>query len=123
MNVVFLFIAVIVFSVFLPATASANHSWGSCHWVRTADPFTLKLGDNLSGIWDLILVTTSTDWSKSTVLDTAIVPGGTKARNCRPTLGRVEICNSKYGYNGWLGLAQIWVNSNLHIVQGVTKVN
>lgn len=119
----FLIFAAIVFSVLLPVTASANHSWGGYHWARTSNPFNLKLGDNLSSVWDPILSTTSTDWSKSTVLDTTIVPGGTKARNCRATSGRVEVCNSKYGNNGWLGLAQIWVNSNLHIVQGVTKVN
>ncbi|MBI4038118.1 hypothetical protein HY387_00485 [Candidatus Daviesbacteria bacterium] len=119
----FLFVAAIVLSVFLPATASASHSWGGYHWARTVNPFNLKLGDNLSSVWDPILATTSFDWSLSSVLDTTIVPGGTKARNCRATSGRVEVCNSNYGNNGWLGLAQIWVNSNLHIVQGVTKVN
>ena len=29
--------------------AVANHSWGNYHWARTANPFTLKLGDNVSG--------------------------------------------------------------------------
>lgn len=118
----FLFVAAIVFSVFLPTTASANHSWGGYHWARTANPFNLKLGDNLSSVWDPILSTTSSDWTVSSVLDTSIVAGGTKARNCRPTLGRVEVCNSTYGSNGWLGIAQIWV-SGTHIAQGITKVN
>lgn len=119
----FLFVAATVFGVLLPSTALATHSWGGYHWARTANPFTLKLGDNVSGVWDPILATTSSDWSLSSVLDTTVVPGGTKARNCRATSGRVEVCNSNYGNNGWLGLAQIWVSSNLHIVQGVTKVN
>jgi hypothetical protein len=34
----------------------------------------------------------------------------------------VEICNSKYGNNGWLGIASIWASGN-HIVQGTVKVN
>ncbi|MBI2337739.1 hypothetical protein HYU95_01005 [Candidatus Daviesbacteria bacterium] len=118
----FLFIASIVFSIFLSSTALANHSWGGYHWARTANPFTVKLGNNVSSVWNPILSTTFNDWSQSTVLDTTIVNGGTKARNCRPTLGRVEVCNAKYGNNGWLGIAQIWA-SGLHIVQGITKVN
>lgn len=119
---VLLFIAAIFFGAFYPSETLANHSWGGYHWARTANPFTLKLGDNVSGVWDSILGTTSSDWSVSSVLNTSIVAGGTKPRNCRATLGRVEVCNSKYGSNGWLGLAQIWV-SVPHIVQGTTKVN
>ena len=102
--------------------ASATHSWGSYHWARTANPFNLKLGDNVSSAWDSYLATTSVDWSKSTVLDTTIVAGGTTARRCKPTSGQVAVCNSTYGNNGWLGLAQIWI-SGTHITQGAVKVN
>ncbi|MEK7572901.1 MAG: hypothetical protein AAB531_00595 [Patescibacteria group bacterium] len=113
---------VLLFSAFFVPVVQANHSWGGYHWGRTSNPFTLKLGDNLSSSWDPYLGTTSSDWSVSSVLDTAIVLGGTSARRCRPTSGRVEVCNNKYGSNGWLGLAQIWVSGS-HITQGVTKVN
>jgi hypothetical protein len=106
---------------FAPA-AQANHSWGKYHWARTSNPFMLKLGDNVSTAWDRYLGTTSSDWSASSVLDTQIVTGGTSPTTCRPTLGRVEVCNYTYGQNGWLGVAQIWI-SRRHIVQGVTKVN
>src|SRR5215216_6945486 len=51
-----------------------------------------------------------------------IVAGQAKSKNCRPTSGRVEVCNGAYGNNGWLGIAQIWV-SGKHITQGTTKVN
>lgn len=116
-------IAIVAFFLTAFATnANANHSWGSYHWARLSNPFTLKLGDNLSSNWDPFLITTSSDWSISSVLDTTIVAGLTTARRCRPSNGRVEVCNYKYGNNGWLGLAQIWVNGN-HITQGVTKVN
>ena len=102
--------------------AFATHSWGPYHWARTANPFTLKLGDNVSATWDAHLATTSNDWNVSTVLDTTIVAGQSKG-NCKPTSGRVEVCNKAYGFNGWLGLAQIWINSATHITQGVVKVN
>jgi hypothetical protein len=32
------------------------------------------------------------------------------------------VCNWKYGNNGWLGLAQIWISGG-HITQGVSKNN
>ena len=104
-------------------TASANHSWGDYHWARTANPFTLQIGDNVSLQWDASLGTTSGDWSQSSVLDTKIVAGGTATdvRKCRATSGRVEVCNAKYGNNGWLGVASIWVNVN-HITKGTVKV-
>ena len=43
--------------------ANANHSWSGYHWARTANPFTLKLGDNVSSAWDASLAQTSSDWS------------------------------------------------------------
>ncbi|MDO8657408.1 MAG: hypothetical protein Q7K55_01610 [Candidatus Levybacteria bacterium] len=119
------FLLIIGVGLFLTAFTTdvvANHSWGDYHWARISNPFTLKLGDNLSTSWDPYLAITSIDWSISSVLDTTIVTGGTNPRNCRATSGRVEVCNNKYGNNGWLGLAQIWASGS-HIVQGVTKVN
>jgi hypothetical protein len=105
-----------------PAIASASHSWGGYHWARTQNPFTLKLGDNVSNAWDAYLSEASSDWSSSIVLDTTIVAGGTKSKPCRPSSGRVEVCSAMYGNTGWLGLAQIWVGRG-HITQGLTKVN
>lgn len=101
--------------------ANATHSWGSYHWARKSNPFTLKLGDNVSSVWDSYLATASSHWSQSSVLDTTVVIGQAKA-NCRPTSGRIEVCSKTYGNNGWLGLAQIWVSGS-HITQGTTKLN
>lgn len=103
-------------------SVSANHSWGNYHWARGANPFTLKLGDNLSANWDAQLISASADWSTSAVLDTVIVPGSTNPKNCRAVPGRIEICNSKYGNNGWLGIASIWASGE-HITQGTVKMN
>jgi len=104
------------------SVASATHSWNGFHWGRTANPFTLELGDNVSAAWDGYLGTTASDWSVSGVLDTVVRSGNTKPGVCKPTNGRVEVCNSTYGRNGWLGVAQVWV-SGVHIVQGAVKVN
>jgi len=102
--------------------AVASHSWGNFHWARTTNPFTLKLGDNVDSKWDVYLATTSNDWSTSSVLDTNVVAGSTTPKACKATSGRVEVCNSKYGKNGWLGVATIWASVD-HITQGTVKVN
>jgi hypothetical protein len=104
------------------SVASANHAWGNYHWARTANPFTVELGDKMSSSWDPLLAQASSDWSKSAVLDTTVVPAHAKGK-CKATVGRVEVCNGYYGFNGWLGLAQIWVTSSGHITQGITKMN
>ena len=107
------------------SVASANHSWdgpyGTYHWARTTPIFSLQLGDNVSSTWDNYLTTASNDWSISDILDTQVV-AGKGGKNCKTTLGRAEICNAKYGRNGWLGIAQIWA-SREHIVQGLVKMN
>ena len=116
--VVFLFVLALA-----AVPAFASHQWGSYHWARQSNPFTLKLGNNLTAPWPSILSTTSSDWSKSTVLDTTIVAGGTGGqKRCPATLGRVEECNAKYGQNGWLGVASIWASGS-HITKGTVKLN
>ena len=109
----------------MPFSVGASHSWGSYHWARMSNPFTLKLGDNVSSVWDPILVTTSNDWTQSSVLNTTIVAGSVSSKalkRCPATSGRVEVCNTTYGNNGWLGVAQIWASGD-HITQGTVKLN
>ncbi len=103
-------------------TASASHAWGNYHWAHTVSPFTLKLGDNVSTTWDSHLAGASADWSVSDVLDTTVVSGSSNPRNCRATAGMVQVCDYKYGNNGWLGIASVWANGN-HITQGTVKMN
>jgi hypothetical protein len=102
--------------------AQATHSWNGYHWARTSNPFTLQLGDDVSSTWKGYLATTASDWSISTVLDTVVALGKATARTCKATKGRVEVCSEKYGFTGWLGVAQVWVSGS-HIVQGTVKVN
>lgn len=117
------FIAIFVTFFSFSNIASANHIWGGYHWARATSPLILNLGDNVNTAWDISLSTGSRDWNaSSTILNTAVVAGKVDPRKCRPTLGRVEVCNSRYGNNGWLGIASIWVNGN-HITQGTVKMN
>ena len=106
------------------SNVSATHSWNGYHWARIANPFTVKLGDNLtSDAWKATLARASSDWSSSDVLNAPVVAGQSKGRNCRPTSGRVEVCNGAYGNNGWLGIASISVTGGTHITQGTVRLN
>ncbi len=114
----------------LPLAAQATHSWGGYHWARTTPQFTLKLGDNLSAAdWKSYLSKSSSDWNSpqlfgatSTPLLTAIVAGQAN-RRCSMVAGTTQVCNSKYGSNGWLGLASINITGGVHITQGSAKMN
>lgn len=110
--------------------APASHSWGGYHWARTAPQFTLKLGDNLtSANWKSLLAAASADWNDpqafgatSTPVLTTVV-AGQSTKQCRMVPGTTQVCNSKYGQNGWLGLASINITGGTHITQGSAKMN
>ena len=127
----------VAMSAVVAAPASANHTWGSYHWARTANPFTLSVGDNVSAAWDSYLGVVSGDWSSQAQdgsLDSVlgitirnpvrpqVVGGSTDPKKCRPKAGRIEVCDATYGRNGWLGLASIWASGS-HITQATTKLN
>ena len=71
--------------------------------------------------WDGHLRTAVRDWSADTAgnpLNATVVAGAAKGRQCKPTAGRVEVCNGRYGTTGWSGIATIWIGSGGHITQG-----
>ena len=116
-----------IFAVVGPA--SADHSWGSYHWARQSNPFTLKVNAVLTGAWPGIVANSVGEWDQSQVIDFAktssgsyLFPGTTSAKQCNPTAGQIVVCNATYGQRGWLGIASIWANGN-HITQGTTKLN
>jgi hypothetical protein len=116
-------LAILGFSIAsFPFQVYAEHSWGNYHWARTSNSFTLKLGDNLSDSWKTYLNTTSSSWNVSEILETTVVIGSTTAKRCAAVSGRVEVCNAKYGNNGWLGIAGISVSGS-HITKGYVKLN
>ena len=106
------------------APAAASHSWGGYHWGVTSTPFTLQLDNNLTTAgWRSIGATSAGEWSTgSSVLDAPLGVPQSDNKRCKASAGRVEVCNSTYGRNGWLGLAQIWLSGS-HITQGTAKMN
>ena len=119
--------AVAALGLALPSTAPASHSWSNYHWGRTSQPFTLKLVDSVSSSWDSYLSKAVSDWSVPVVSGVPDVLNITKetgvvTKNCKGTSGKSQVCNGNYGYNGWLGLAQIWVSTS-HITKAIAKMN
>lgn len=119
----FVFVSLAVLLTLTAAPAGATHAWSTYHWAHTSNPFTLNLGDNVTSQWDAYLSEASADWTNSSVLNTTIVAGSVKnVKQCTPQNGRIEVCNSKYGNNGWLGIAGIYLTGG-HIFKAYTKVN
>ena len=83
------------------------------------------LGDNVdhSKRWGTYLSTASSDWTKLTIIGTAVAAGSTTPRTRRPSTGSVEVCSASYGRTGWLGLASISITGGTHITQGTVKQN
>lgn len=109
----------------------ASHSWGGYHWARTTPQFTLQLGDNLtSSSWKGHLSQSAINWNSpeavgasSTPLLSAVVSGKSSSRRCAMREGTTQVCNDRYGKNGWLGLASIYIINGEHIIQGSAKMN
>jgi hypothetical protein len=107
----------------------ANHSWGGYHWAG-GSLRAINVGDNVSGAWDAYLTEAIDDWNHPGTFGWNDAPviylqpsgGGTNPKNCRPTAGRIEVCNSSYGKTNWLGIATVWINGG-HITQATTKLN
>lgn len=115
---------VLLLFVLLASTSivKADHSWGGYHWARQSNPFTLRLGDNVTSVWDGYLGQASADWSRANEFDTVIVPGSVSPKRCNIVSGMVQVCNERYGRTGWLGVAGISVSGG-HITGGYVKLN
>lgn len=117
-------LAMLVGVMLFPTGADANHSWGGYHWARQANPFTLKLGNNLTTAdWRSHLSSSAANWNAlNTAVQTTIV-AGTSNKRCAMVAGTTQVCNGTYGQNGWLGLASINITGGVHITQGSAKMN
>lgn len=111
------------------AISSASHSWGNYHWARMSNPFTLKVGDNVTSAWDPYLDQAIIDWNADfsptdlqTVLTLTEEAGVVSPKTCKPVTGKIQVCNAKYGRNGWLGIAGIYASGD-HITKGYVKLN
>ena len=115
-----LFAAGVVFAS--TGIANASHAWGNYHWARTANPFALQVESDVGSTWTAHLNTAISDWTASTVLDLNKVDQANTKPNCSGISGKVRVCDRSYGFNGWLGVAQIWISGD-HIVAGTVKLN
>lgn len=107
----------------LAGPAIAGHRWSTYHWNRTSAEITPPVERALSGAWldydDRVVA----DWNTSRYINSALRDAsGVNPKTCRAQAGKILVCNAKYGFNGWLGIASIWL-SNGHISQGTTKLN
>ena len=119
-------VLVAVFALGGAGIAAASHSWGSYHWARTSNSFTIKVVDSVTSSWGTPLSTAVLDWSASSVLNAVNEAGSdswTARFNCSMPKGKIRACNYSYGNTGWLGIAQIVVNSTNHITKGRVAVN
>lgn len=110
----------------LSPAADASHSWNGYHWARAANPFTLKVVDSVTPVWDNTFNNALNMWAQSTVLDLTVAGSDDSSktrRRCPAIQGQIRVCNDAYGKNGWLGLATIGLDSNGHIDQGTAKMN
>ena len=115
-------------------TAFASHSWSIYHWKKVGGELAVPVGDNVSTKWDAYLQQAMNGgprvgaggngegWNASSVIQGSIVTGTTNPKNCKAVSGTIQVCNSRYGFTGWLGIAQIWLADG-HIIQGITKLN
>jgi hypothetical protein len=118
-NLLFQSVAIAVAIGAVPALAT--HAWDGLHWARVTN-LNIRLADNVSSTWDPYLATASSDWTRAEKIDTPVIQGYRNPYYCNPTYGRVEVCNYRYGYTGWLGIAQVWTSYG-HIVQGIVALN
>ncbi|MEJ2175885.1 MAG: hypothetical protein P8Y76_13520, partial [bacterium] len=93
-------------SVAVPTMATADHSWSTYHWARTANPFTLKVTDSVTSEWQYALEESLARWSQSTVLENSIAgtdEGARTRKRCSAISGQLRVCTDAYGQQGWLG--------------------
>ena len=115
--------------------AGASNSWNGYHWAGTASgdkglPAQVTVRNHLDTAWSPVLTPVSTDWNASAVIQHTVVNGTVGAGQCAlpaapPAAAdyEVDVCNGAYGENGWLGIAEIWVDASGHILTGAVRVN
>lgn len=109
----------------IPAAAIANHSWGSYHWARSANPLQLRIERQITSKWESAFYTAVSDWDQSNVLALTAAGSntGVSSRKCTAITGKALVCNDHYGQRGWLGIASIWADGQSHITKATTKLN
>lgn len=112
-------------AAFTGTAVQADHSWNNYHWARTANPFTLKVVNSTTAEWATAFNGSLNGWSVDPInLTVAATQNDSKTRKrCGMVRGQMRVCNATYGFNGWLGLATIGLDSQGHIDRGTAKLN
>lgn len=116
------------------AVLIASHSWGNYHWARTTTSFNLTVVNSTTTDWDPYVeravgyvTPAGNDWTASVAINMIQDLNGSTSdkdrRQCSAPSGALRICNLAYGFNGWLGIAGISIDTTGHIVSGYTKLN
>lgn len=119
-------VAVVSALAVMSVPAHATHAWSTYHWARTANPMPLQVVDSVSSFWQFEFETALYEWNQSSALDMLVTSAddlNKTRKRCSAVSGQMRVCNASYGYNGWLGLASINIDSNGHITQGTAKMN
>jgi hypothetical protein len=117
------FLSLTILAVFLAVPALAAHRWSTYHWSKGAGEITPPVTMNLSGSWPNYASRVMSDWNASTVIASPWSYGAiSNVKRCTSATGKIEVCNARYGQNGWLGIAGISLSGG-HIVKGYTKLN
>ncbi len=111
----------------MSVSAYATHSWSTYHWASKVSPIPLKVIDSVSSNWQFEFDKSLVEWNdKFATLKMAVasaIDDSKTRRQCSTVSGQMRVCNAAYGFNGWLGLASINIDSSGHITQGIAKMN
>ena len=118
----------LIFCGLIAGDARAGHDWNNYHWANKNTAILLKVVNSTTRDWPL--TQTLDKWSASLGYTQVFTFGidrddtSRKARKrCSAVSGQMRVCNAAYGYNGWLGLASIYLDAEGHITRGTAKVN
>jgi hypothetical protein len=116
--------ALLVVIVLVAVPMFANHGWSTYHWSKPGSSVAPPVVMNIGAPWTDYASRVMADWNSSAVIDSPWSFGSiTTRRKCSSTTGKIEVCNERYGQNGWLGIAGISITSPDHITKGYTKLN
>lgn len=103
------------------AAALPLQSWNGFKWARTG-LLEIKVGNNLTSVWQPYLATATSQWSASPIIDMVVVAGKSRLPTCSAVFGTVQVCNTNYGANGWLGYTNVWTSGGF-VVQATVRLN
>ncbi len=106
--------------------AFANHAWSDYHWATSSGVVNLPVIDSVTSDWQGSFEESISRWNQSNVINQTVESSDDSSRTrkrCNAVNGKMRVCNSTYGNNGWAGLASINLDSNGHISQGTAKMN